>query len=90
MVHDRPTQRNFVEVIGSVISRATTSWGGVRAFGEMVAVLWKEGNRDGALELEKFWSDLGQIYSFALFCAYPKEKCDLGDDAKSTSAKPLP
>ena len=37
----------------------------------MVALLWAEGNREGALRLEKLWNDLGKIKSFSLLCAYP-------------------
>jgi hypothetical protein len=74
MVHDRPDPKKFLEVVGSLVSRASISWGGVRAFGEMVALLWKEGNRSAAIELEALWNDLAKVYSFALFCAYPKDE----------------
>jgi hypothetical protein len=70
MVQGRPDTTKFVETIGALISRASISWGGVRAFGEMVALLWNEGNRAGALQLEELWNDLARIYPFALFCAY--------------------
>jgi len=70
MVQGRPDTARFVETIGALVSRASISWGGVRAFGEMVALLWKEGNRAGALELEELWNDLARVYPFALFCAY--------------------
>ena len=73
MVHDRPDPHKFLEVVGSLVSRTSISWGGVRAFGEMVALLWKKGNRAGAIELEALWNDLAKVYSFALFCAYPND-----------------
>ena len=43
----------------------------VRAFGEMVSLLWERGNRDGAIALEQLWNELGKRHQFALFCAYP-------------------
>jgi len=43
----------------------------VRAFGEMVALLWAQGNHSGAIRLEELWNDLQKSYSFSLFCAYP-------------------
>src|SRR5262245_57572381 len=42
----------------------------VRAYGEMVDVLWKEGNVDGALELELLWNDLLLEHRFSLLCAF--------------------
>src|SRR6185369_562599 len=43
----------------------------VRAFGEMVALLWADGRREAALELEALWNELGANLSFSLLCAYP-------------------
>ena len=45
--------------------------GGVRVFGEIVAVAWAQQNYEAAIELEKAWNDLAHAYSFTLFCAYP-------------------
>jgi hypothetical protein len=48
---------------------------GVRAFGEMVTVLWEEGNAVGAVELEMMGTELGReiakISRLTLLCAYP-------------------
>jgi anti-sigma regulatory factor (Ser/Thr protein kinase) len=43
----------------------------VRVMGEMVAVLWDEGNVAGAIELEALWTDLFERVPFDLLCAYP-------------------
>jgi hypothetical protein len=43
----------------------------VRVFGEMVALLWADGDRNGALVLEELWNDLTRRMSFPLLCAYP-------------------
>jgi PAS domain S-box-containing protein len=75
MVSGRPDPIRFSETIGGVISRAAgASRGGGRrvvAFGEMVALLWAEGNAEGAIEVEKLWNQIARTYSFALHCAYP-------------------
>lgn len=42
----------------------------IRAYGEMVDVLWKEGNSDAAIRLEILWNRLAQRYGFALLCGY--------------------
>jgi CheY-like chemotaxis protein len=66
-----PDPRRFDETIGSMISRMTERGRRVYAYGEMVAMLWADGNRDGAIELEQLWNKLAKEQRFALFCAYP-------------------
>ena len=43
----------------------------VRAFGEMVALLWEVGDVTGALDLEERWNRLQDEMPFELLCAYP-------------------
>lgn len=52
---------------------------GIRAFGEMVALLQDDGNDDGAIALEQLWNDLGDTHEFTLFCAYPSAAFDNPD-----------
>src|SRR5579872_3127774 len=63
----------FIEVIGGIIKQATRSSHNVRIFGELVALLWADGNRAAAIRLEELWNDLARFYSFSLFCAYPMQ-----------------
>jgi hypothetical protein len=42
----------------------------VRAYGEMVDVLWKDGREDAAIQLELLWNSLAGRYGFALLCGY--------------------
>lgn len=73
MVDGRPDGRLFDEVVGGAL-RAAIPPGEpirVRAFGEMVGLLWAEGNRDGAVRLEQLWNDLARNHDFSLLCAYP-------------------
>jgi hypothetical protein len=51
---------------------------GVRAYGEMVGVLWEEGRFAAAIRLEDFWNALLCDGSFRLFCAYPIDVCGDG------------
>ncbi|MES2534299.1 MAG: diguanylate cyclase [Pseudomonadota bacterium] len=72
MIDGWPDERRFTTVIGGVIRRV--SHGGmlhVRAFGEMVAELYAQGNHEAAIRLEALWNDLAERYSFSLLCAYP-------------------
>jgi hypothetical protein len=41
-------------------------------FGEMVSVLWDEGKKDAALQLEALWNDALRERAFHLHCAYPR------------------
>jgi signal transduction histidine kinase len=41
-----------------------------RVYGEMVDLLWKDGNAKAALGLEELWNDVGKAHSFDLLCGY--------------------
>ena len=71
MENGSPEPQRFNQVIGNVIESVTDGRNNVRAFGEMVAILWAEGNYSAALKLEELWNALQKNYSFSLFCAYP-------------------
>ncbi|MDP9169422.1 MAG: MEDS domain-containing protein [Acidobacteriota bacterium] len=72
MVGDRPDWNRFDLTIGATVrdlgSRAGA--GGLRAYGEMVDILWKQDMCDAAIELEDFWNRLLKSHNFSLYCAY--------------------
>jgi hypothetical protein len=73
MVGDRPDAARFEASIGRVISdllKGRSNRTLVRAYGEMVDVLWKEGREDAAIQLELLWNGLAGRYGFALLCGY--------------------
>ena len=73
MVGDRPDAERFNRVAGSRIEALCTRggrWTKVRAFGEMVDLLWRGGNRAAALALEELWNELVARYPVDLLCAY--------------------
>jgi hypothetical protein len=72
MVQDWPDETLFTAVVRNLLVRARANGRGVRAFGEMVALLWARGNRDATLRLEYLWHRMCQAESFSLFCAYPR------------------
>lgn len=45
----------------------------VRAYGEMVDVLWKRRNGAAAMRLEELWSSAARSQGFSLLCAYAME-----------------
>ena len=77
MADGRPDRLRFAETVGDIITRASATSRDqnrrVVAFGEMVALLWAEGQAEAAIELEKLWNELAKTYSFSLHCAYPMQ-----------------
>ena len=71
MIDGLPEPERFARVIGSTISQAAQSHRHVRVFGELVALLWAEGNHAAVIRLEELWNDLGKLHPFSLFCGYP-------------------
>jgi hypothetical protein len=80
MVDGRPNWRRFDTVVGAVIRglRRAKPGARLRAYGEMVGLLWAAGQTDAAVELEKFWNVLLGGEEFTLYCAYPVD--GLADD----------
>ena len=67
MVDAAPDNHLFQKSIGSVIAKSAN----VRTYGEMVDVLWRDGNHEGAIGLEELWNDLANSHASSLLCAYP-------------------
>jgi hypothetical protein len=42
----------------------------VRAYGEMVDVLWKQGKTEAAIRVEVLWNNLAESHTFSLLCGY--------------------
>lgn len=71
MLDGAPDAERFHALIGGVLDHARAGGATVRAFGEMVALLWQRGDITGAITLESLWNDLAQEQHFTLHCAYP-------------------
>lgn len=69
MRQGRPDPALFDATVGALVRQCAMA-SRVRAFGEMVNVLWGQGNAEGALELEQLWTDLQQTVPFTLMCGY--------------------
>jgi hypothetical protein len=72
MVRDWPDEDLFYKCINEVIDKASKGGRKVRAFGEMVAILWAEGKNGATVRLENLWNELHSKNNFSLYCAYPK------------------
>lgn len=74
MVNDIPDYSLFVKTITATFDRIRDSKRQVRAFGEMVAILWEQGNSAATMMLEHMWNAFFEKETFSLFCAYPKNQ----------------
>lgn len=75
MENGLPNRELFTATVGSVFARVLDrrQYLVVRAFGEMVDILWKEGNAEGAILLEQLWNELAHKYKYSLLCGYSIE-----------------
>ena len=79
MREGQPQPKRFFSAIKKVVERARRTSEGRRIspagkpalFGEMVAVLWRQGERQAAIALEKLWNELAAQCEFSLLCGYP-------------------
>ena len=72
MVNGWPDENLFNQVVADLIIKAKGESRKVRAFGEMVAILWAKGQVGATVRLEHLWNKFCENEAFCLFCAYPK------------------
>ena len=72
----QPRWKPFHEAVGGLIAELRLRHPGVRAYGEMVDVLWQREERDAAVRLEEYWNELGKLQTFSLLCAYFMDPLD--------------
>ena len=72
MVNGWPDEQRFMSLANGLLSEAKKGKRKVRAFGEMVAILWQQGNSEATVQLEHLWNKFCSREELCLFCAYPK------------------
>jgi MEDS: MEthanogen/methylotroph, DcmR Sensory domain len=80
VVDDRPDRERFEAQVGGALRQVQDRAGHscVRAYGEMVGLLWRQVRFTAAEMLEDYWNGLLRVNSLSLFCAYPIDI--FGDD----------
>lgn len=63
-------QKAFQELIGGLIQQTRARFAGISAYGELVNLLWQQGNIAAAHDLERWWNALIERYGFTLLCGY--------------------
>ncbi len=87
MAGDSPDPQRFGSLLGGVFDRvaaAVSTYGSkfapIVTYGEMVAILWEDGNPSASLRLEDLWNDLSRTRTFHLSCGWPLSFFSRGDD----------
>lgn len=71
-VDNWPDEALFIHTVTILLNRAKKHGRKVRAFGEMVAILWANGYSGATVRLEHLWQEFCDKEKFSLFCAYPQ------------------
>jgi signal transduction histidine kinase/CheY-like chemotaxis protein len=71
IVDGLPDGRRFAERVGGLVRQLSGGKGAtVRAYGEMVDVLWRDGNIEAAHRLEDLWGELCATMPLTVLCGY--------------------
>jgi hypothetical protein len=72
MVARQPDRKRFEATVGALVRKLSlkAAGRGVRAYGEMVDLLWNSGASAAAIRLENLWNELLEAREFNLLCAY--------------------
>jgi len=76
MRNDMPEWEAFEKHVGSLMREVQLKYTDVRAYGEMVDLLWQKNKRDAAIQLEEFWNELSKQLKFSLLCTYTMNSLD--------------
>lgn len=68
MVDGKPSPERFRAIVSTALNGHAP--GSVRAYGEMVDLLWQQGDVAGTLALEELWNNYLSETSIPLLCAY--------------------
>jgi hypothetical protein len=72
LTNGKPDAEAFKSSMCEVINRACRGRPDctVRIYGEMVDVLWQDGQQEAAIRLETLWNQLANTEAFSLLCGY--------------------
>ena len=76
MVDGMPDAARFHDRVGGLVREMVARYPRVRIYGEMVNLLWVEGQVPAAIRVEELWNDLAKTHAFSLFCSYRMDGFD--------------
>jgi hypothetical protein len=76
---EAPASDRFERVVGGAVDEIAARFPDktIRAFGDMVDVLWRSGRERAAVALEELWNGLARTRRFALLCGYRLDVFDI-------------
>ncbi|HEX4896431.1 MAG TPA: diguanylate cyclase [Solimonas sp.] len=82
MVDGRPDPARFAALVSPLIEHGLSAWpqARLRAYGEMVDILWSQGQCQAALALEALWNERAREQPFSLLCAYHMDNFRQSED----------
>ncbi|HEX4374924.1 MAG TPA: MEDS domain-containing protein [Puia sp.] len=73
MINDWPDDPLFEKTVSEIINKVPQQNHKIRAFGEMVSILWDEELHGATIYLEHLWNKFCSQQPISLLCAYPKK-----------------
>ncbi len=70
MVNGMPNAQLFLDAVSPIFRKVFSRFSSARVYGEMVNILWKNEEKESAIQLEMLWNALLKDYDFSLLCAY--------------------
>lgn len=73
LVGGMPDRGMFQKEVGRLIcdvQKRAPRYSGLRAYGEMVDLLWQRKTLPAAIRLEEYWNELAKTTPFSLLCSY--------------------
>ena len=70
LVGDALDTTRFFAALDSVLAGVRSGGARLRAYGEMVDLLWQDGRRDAAVALEALWNQVAAARPLSLLCSY--------------------
>jgi len=85
MLNGLPDHTRFHVIMQGLLQKTAEMHPYLHIYGEMVALLWQQGNEKGTHLLEELWNNLGRMRPFSLLCGYPKSAFHSEEQANSFS-----
>lgn len=83
MLNGLPDHTRFHVIVQGLLKQIAETYPYLHIYGEMVALLWEQGNEKATHLLEELWNNLGRIRPFSLLCGYPKSAFDSEEHANN-------
>lgn len=77
-----PDSDLFARTVGKLLRQTEKHSKSIRLYGEMVALLWRQGEKAAVIKLEQLWNGLLEGKSAPLYCAYPAMQFFMENDAR--------